>query len=71
MSLPDELFEAARLEGASEFQFLTKIAVPLVRPALAGLGVLIFTFVWNDFFWALVLVQSDAAKPITLGLARA
>ena len=69
VALPDELFEAARLEGASEFQILTKIVVPLLRPALAGLSVLLFTFVWNDYFWALVLVQSDSAKPLTLGLA--
>jgi multiple sugar transport system permease protein len=68
-SLPEELFEAARLEGASEFQILRKIVVPLIRPALAGLAVLVFTFVWNDYFWALALVQSDAAKPLTLGLA--
>ena len=67
--LPEELFEAARIEGASEFQILRLIVVPLVRPALAGLAVLVFTFVWNDYFWALVLVQSDAAKPLTLGLA--
>lgn len=69
VTLPQELFEAARIEGASEFQILRLIALPLIRPALAGLGVLVFTFVWNDYFWALVLVQSDAAKPITLGLA--
>lgn len=69
VTLPDELFEAARIEGASEFQILRKIVVPLIRPALAGLAVLIFTFVWNDYFWALVLVQSDTAKPLTLGIA--
>ena len=67
--LPEELFEAARMEGASEFQILRVIVVPLIRPALAGLAVLVFTFVWNDYFCALALVQSDAAKPLTLGLA--
>jgi len=67
--LPEELFEAARIEGASELRILRLIIIPLVRPALAGLAVLVFTFVWNDYFWALVLVQSDAAKPLTLGLA--
>jgi multiple sugar transport system permease protein len=67
--LPEELFEAARIEGASEFRILRMIVVPLIRPALAGLAVLVFTFVWNDYFWALALVQSDAAKPLTLGLA--
>jgi len=69
VTLPHELFEAARIEGATEFQILTRIVVPLLRPALAGVAVLIFTFVWNDYFWALVLVQSDSAKPLTLGLA--
>ncbi|MBR0738743.1 carbohydrate ABC transporter permease [Bradyrhizobium liaoningense] len=69
VALPNELFEAARLEGASEFTIIWQIIVPLLRPALAGLSVLVFTFVWNDYFWALVLVQSDAAKPLTLGLA--
>jgi multiple sugar transport system permease protein len=68
-ALPEELFEAARIEGLSEFQILRTIVIPLVRPALAGVAVLVFTFVWNDYFWALVLVQSDAAKPLTLGLA--
>lgn len=68
-SLPEELFEAARIEGASEFRILRVIVVPLIRPALAGLAVLVFTFVWNDYFWALALVQSDEAKPLTLGLA--
>jgi multiple sugar transport system permease protein len=69
VALPNELFEAARLEGASELTIIWRIIVPLLRPALAGLSVLVFTFVWNDYFWALVLVQSDAAKPLTLGLA--
>jgi multiple sugar transport system permease protein len=69
VALPHELFEAARLEGAGEFTIIWRIIVPLLRPALAGLSVLVFTFVWNDYFWALVLVQSDAAKPLTLGLA--
>jgi multiple sugar transport system permease protein len=68
-ALPEELFEAARIEGVSEFHILRVIVIPLVRPALAGVAVLVFTFVWNDYFWALVLVQSDAAKPLTLGLA--
>ena len=39
-----------------------------MRPALAALGVLIFTFIWNDYFWALVLVQSDSVRPVTVGI---
>lgn len=68
-SLPDELIESARCEGVGEFQIFRYIVLPLVRPALAALAVLIFTFVWNDFFWSLVLVQSDEVRPVTAGLS--
>jgi multiple sugar transport system permease protein len=67
-ALPDELFQAARAEGASPWQTLIHVVVPLVRPALAALAILTFTFVWNDYFWAIVLTQSDAVKPVTAGL---
>lgn len=66
--LPSELIEAARVEGVTEFQIFRHIILPLVRPAMAALFVLVFTFVWNDFFWSLVLVQSDSARPVTAGL---
>lgn len=68
-ALPGELFEAARSEGASQFQVLWHVVIPLVRPALAALAILTFTFVWNDYFWSIVLTQSDAVKPVTAGLA--
>ncbi|MCM2457318.1 carbohydrate ABC transporter permease [Rhizobium sp. CG4] len=68
-ALPDELFQAARAEGASPWQTLIHIVVPLVRPALAALAILAFTFIWNDYFWALVLTQSDVVKPVTAGLS--
>lgn len=66
--LPFELVEAARSEGVSEWNILVHVIVPLVRPALAALAVLQFTFIWNDFFWPLILIQSDELRPITLGL---
>ena len=66
--LPDALIESARVDGFSELSIFWHIAVPLVRPALAALAVLEFTFIWNDYFWALVLVQSDSARPVTAGL---
>lgn len=69
VGLPDELIEAARVEGVSEWQIFWHIVLPLVRPALAALSVLIFTFIWNDYFWALVLVQSDEVRPITAGIS--
>ena len=67
-ALPFELIEAARADGATEWIIYRKIILPLIIPALAALGVLEFTFIWNDYFWALVLTQGDAVKPITVGL---
>ena len=67
-ALPNELIEAARIDGTSEFRIFTKIILPLTRPAIAALCVLVFTFIWNDYFWATVLIQGDHAMPITAGL---
>ena len=67
-ALPHELFEAARIDGASEFTIFWKIVLPLTRPAIAALCVLIFTFIWNDYFWATVLIQGQHAMPVTAGL---
>lgn len=68
-SLPGELFDAAKAEGVSPPKVLWYVVVPLLRPALAALAVLTFTFIWNDYFWAVVLTQSDSVKPVTAGLA--
>jgi multiple sugar transport system permease protein len=67
-SLPFELLESARVEGVSEFRIFRYIVLPLMRPAIAALAVLIFTFVWNDYFWALVLTQGASTQPVTAGL---
>jgi multiple sugar transport system permease protein len=66
--LPDPVLDAARIEGAGELSIFWRIVVPLVRPAMAAIAVLVFTFVWNDYFWTLVLVQSDSIRPLTAGL---
>lgn len=67
--LPYELVEAARIEGAGEWTVFFRIVLPLIRPALAALSILVFTFVWNDYFWALCLTQGDEAAPLTVGVA--
>jgi multiple sugar transport system permease protein len=64
--LPFELIEAARIEGANEWTVFFRIVLPLIRPALAALAILVFTFVWNDYFWALCLTTGDEAAPITV-----
>lgn len=66
--LPFDLIESARVEGVAEWRIFWYVILPLVRPAIAALSVLIFTFVWNDFFWANVLTQGEQVKPITAGV---
>jgi multiple sugar transport system permease protein len=68
-ALPFELIEAARVEGVKEWRIFWYIVLPLMRPAIAALSVLIFTFIWNDFFWATVLTQGVDSQPITAGLS--
>ncbi|MBY6144835.1 carbohydrate ABC transporter permease [Mameliella alba] len=67
-ALPYELIEAARVEGVSEIRIFWYVVLPLMKPALAALSVLIFTFIWNDYFWATVLTQGADNQPITAGL---
>jgi len=67
-TVPNALREAAILEGASEWQVLTKVALPVSLPALAVLVTLQFTWIWNDFLWPLIFTQSDNKRTIMLGL---
>lgn len=67
-ALPYDLIESARIEGVGEFKIFWYVVVPLVKPAIAALAVLIFTFIWNDFFWATVMIQDEASLPITVGV---
>lgn len=67
-ALPYELIEAARVEGIAEWRIFWFVVLPLMKPALAALSVLIFTFIWNDYFWAVVLTQGADAQPVTAGI---
>jgi multiple sugar transport system permease protein len=67
-TLPKELNEAALVDGASLFRTFRSIIVPLCAPALAALGTLEFTFIYNDFFWALLLMKTGSKRPITSAL---
>jgi multiple sugar transport system permease protein len=67
-SVPDEMLEAARVDGASELRIFTSVALPTMRPALVT--VLLFTMVasWNNFFLPLVMLSNDKLLPLTVGL---
>ncbi|MEM7197137.1 MAG: carbohydrate ABC transporter permease, partial [Pseudomonadota bacterium] len=62
-ALPFELIESARVEGVSEIKIFWYVVLPLMKPAIAALSVLIFTFIWNDYFWAVVLTQGAESQP--------
>lgn len=67
-ALPFALIEAARVEGVAEWRIFWYVVLPLMKPAIAALSVLIFTFIWNDYFWAVVLTQGPESQPVTAGI---
>jgi raffinose/stachyose/melibiose transport system permease protein len=67
-SLPSDLDNAARIDGASEFQLLTRVLAPLVRPGMAIVAIYSAIPIWNDFFLPLVFLQSPENKTIMQGL---
>lgn len=69
LGIPDELLEAGRVDGASEFFLFWKIALPLSLPALATVGILTFLASWNDFFWPLIVLTSDQKYNLPVALA--
>lgn len=69
ITIPKELEEAAYIDGATKLQVLRKIIVPLAKPALATLAVFTFMGVFNDFIWALIVLNSEDMQTVQLGLA--
>ena len=67
-TLPQEYFEAARLDGASEMTLLLKIALPLAMPAFATIGILNLLFTWNDIIWPLVAIFDSERFPVSIGV---
>ncbi|MDW5598681.1 carbohydrate ABC transporter permease [Conexibacter stalactiti] len=69
--VPDELIEAARLDGASELRIVFRIIAPNVLPALAALAMFAFVYHWNSYLWPLTVLQgNESASPIVISLAR-
>ena len=69
MGLPDELIEAARIDGAGEWRIFSRVIMPLCGPALATLGILTFLSSWNNFLWPLVVAQSEDKYTLPVALA--
>jgi len=68
-TLPNELLDAARIDGASEFGVYSRVILPLSKPALAVLGIFSFMGAWNDFLWPLLITQSKDMRTLAVGLA--
>ncbi len=67
--IPDDLIDAAKIDGASQFRIYRKIVLPLSKPALAAAGIGTFTYSWNDWFWPLIITSSEELRVLPLGLA--
>lgn len=70
LSIPDELIEAARVDGAGELKIFLRIVLPVCRPALAVVAILSIMWRWNDFLWPLVVAQSESVYTLPVALAR-
>lgn len=68
--IPDELIEAARVDGAGEFRIVWQFVVPLLKPAIVTLAVFMFVYAWNNFLWPLSILKSEALYPVVLTLNR-
>jgi multiple sugar transport system permease protein/arabinosaccharide transport system permease protein len=66
--LPDELLEAGRVDGASEFYIFIRVALPLLAPALTSLAIIVFIWSWGAFLWPLVIVQDRELNVLAVGL---
>lgn len=69
IALPNELEEAARLDGCNHFMIYSRIMIPLVRPGLVALGILTLRFAWNDLMWPLIVNTSTEKMTLAAGLS--
>jgi multiple sugar transport system permease protein len=69
MSIPDDLLDAARMDGAGEWQIFRRVVVPVIRPILLTLAVFTFMGAWNDFLWPLIVLSNDSRYTLPVALA--
>jgi multiple sugar transport system permease protein len=69
LQLPKTMFEAARIDGASEWQVLTRVALPLIKPALVTVILITFIGPWNEFLWPFLITKKASMQPLAVSLA--
>ena len=70
LSIPDDLLDAARLDGAGEFRIYRSVVLPVIAPALVTLAIFTFLGTWNDFMWPLIILSDDSRQTLPVALAR-
>ncbi len=68
LTLPKSLEDSARIDGCSEFGIFWRVMFPLIKPASATLVVFVFSMIWDDFFWPLIVINDQSMMPLQLGL---
>jgi multiple sugar transport system permease protein len=69
MSLPADVFAAARVDGASEFRILTRLVIPMGRPIIVTATLIAFVFGWNNFLWPLIVIDTNSQQVLTVSIA--
>jgi multiple sugar transport system permease protein len=69
LSIPDDLLDAARIDGATEWQIFRRVVIPVIRPILLTLAVFTFMGAWNDFLWPLIVLSNDSRYTLPVALA--
>ncbi|WML34816.1 carbohydrate ABC transporter permease [Clostridium sp. OS1-26] len=69
LTLPRELYEAAKIDGCNSFKFLTHIVLPMSRPVVGSLGVYTFLATWNQYLWPLLVTSNDTSRTVQIGIS--
>ncbi|CRK85059.1 carbohydrate ABC transporter permease [Neobacillus massiliamazoniensis] len=69
LGIPDELLDAARIDGMSEFKIWWRVALPQVKPALSALGIITFLGNWNAYLWPVIVISTDSMRTLPVGIS--
>jgi multiple sugar transport system permease protein len=68
LGIPDDLLDAARIDGAGPLRTYVSVVLPLIRPTLAAYSIFLFMWAWSDFLWPLIVLNTEALKPVEVGI---
>jgi len=69
-TIPQDLIDAARIDGASELRIFTRLVMPLARPALGAIAIFVFVSSWNEYLWQLIMIDSQLMQTLPLGVSK-